>query len=190
MSRLPSIITWKFSSLAYGQGHSAFVTLDRCHLWVARPSLLGMLPSLQAVSCSASLALSQQGITLNLSHHSWSPLPLVLSAWGMENWLLLSSLLQYLTYLRIVLLTQMILGTEGSSRRGLSPHRWNQHTFGYNVQHQRIYCKYNLKKEMKTEMKPHWKSHIKGFYAPFCCPIKYKQDYFWLMCNWNKNNGT
>lgn len=155
-----------------------------CHSWqififaFLRPSVLEMLPAPRAVSCSVSLTLSQEGFNLNLSYCNLSPLLLVLSARGMENWLFLSSLQQYFTYLRIVLLTQTLLGTEHSLRRRLSPHRWNQTTFGCNVQWQHSYCKFTLQNELKTEMKPHWKFHIKGIYIPFLLSFKLQTRVF------------
>lgn len=68
----------------------------------------------QAVSCSALLSLSQKGFNLNLSYCNLSPLLLVLSARGVENWLFLSSLQQSFTFLRIVLLTQIPLCTKST----------------------------------------------------------------------------
>lgn len=69
-------------------------------------------------------------------------------------------------------------GTKSSLRRCLSPHRWNQTTFGCNVQWQNFYCKFTLQNELKTEMKPHWKSHIKGIYIPFLLSFKLQTRLF------------
>lgn len=172
--------------------HGTCVIPDRMLIFgVLRPSVLEMLPPPQAVSCSASLFLSQEGFNLNLSYCNLSSLLLVLSSRGVEIWLFPSSLQQSFTFLRIVLLTQTLLYTKstiwGEVYLSIAEASilWAIMSTGSTSIVNSLYkmnwkLKWNLIEKLTL-----WE-----FILPLCCALKYKQDYFWLMCNWNKNKQT
>lgn len=139
----------------------------------------------------ASLSLSQEGFNLNLSHCSLSSLLLVLSARGVENWLFLSSLQQSFTFLRIVLLTQTLLCTK-STVWGEVYLPITETSILLAIMSTGSISIVNSLYKMNWKLK--WnlieKLTLWEFIFPFYCPLKYRQDYFWLMCNWNKNKQT
>lgn len=156
-----------------------------------RPSVLETLPPPQAVPCSASLSLSQEGFNLNLSYCNLSPLLLVLSARGVENWLFLSSLQQSFTFLRIILLTQTLLCTKSTVWEDVYLPIAETSVLLAIMSAGGISIVNSLyKMNWKLEWNLIEKLTLQEFIFPFYCPLKYKQDYFWVMCNWNKNKQT
>lgn len=164
-----------------------------CHSWQMlilrfwRPLVLETLPPPWAVSCSASLSLSQ-GFNLNLSYCNLSPLLLVLSAGGVEDWLFLSSLQWSFTFLRVVLLTQLPLCTKSAVWEEVYLPIAENSILSAIVSAGGIsmvngLCKMNWKLKRNLVKKL-------TLWEFIYCPLKYKQDYFWLMRNWNKNKQT
>lgn len=146
---------------------------------VLRPSGLETLTPPQAVSCSTSLSLSQDGFKPNLSYCNLSPLFLVLSARGEENWLFFSSLQQFFTFLRIVLLTQTLLCIKSTV--------WEEVYLPISETSilLAIMCAGGISivnSLYKMNWKLKWnlieKLTLWEFIFPFYCPLKYKQDYF------------